>query len=156
MPHLIWPVRCSLLRYISALPDGAISVEDGVLADPDTGVFVFPADPHDTSGRRYCGDLRLRAHCGMLFVRIAQPAVEGADGDGLRLTVLAPGEPQPSEPAEGQGQASQRLVLAHLAERARTEDAVLYDARLAEPGAALFGGYYRPGEPLDPLEIRWR
>lgn len=144
MSFLIWPVRTSLIRYLSALPDGALSVEDGVEADPVSGAFIFPGDPADESERRFRGDLRMRAHGGMLFVRIAQPALEDGDGGGLDLTVLAPGE--------GGG----RLVLAHLAERARTDGAVLYDTRLAEPGAALFGGYYRPGEELDPVEIRSR
>jgi hypothetical protein len=141
---MIWPVKCSLLRYISALPDGALSVEDGVEADAETGVFVFPSDPADSSGRRFRGDLRMRAHGGMLFVRIARPAVETVDGGGLTLTVLAPGE----------GETEDRLLLAHLTERARTHRAVLYDARLSESGAALFGGYYRPGEELDPVEVR--
>jgi hypothetical protein len=141
---LLWPVKSSLLRYVSALPDGALSVEDGAEADPEAGVFAFPGDPEDPSGRRFRGDLRLRAHGGMLFVRVARPALETVDGGGLALTVLAPGE----------GETEERLVLAHLAERARTDGAVLYDARLSEPGAALFGGYYRPGEELDPLEVR--
>lgn len=144
MTLMIWPVKSSLLRYISALPDGALSVEDGAEANPGTGVFVFPGDPADSSGRRFRGDLRLRAHGGMLFVRIARPAVEIVDGGGVTLTVLAPGE----------GETEGRLALAHLTERARTGRAVLYGARLSEPGATLFGGYYRPGEELDPVEIR--
>ena len=160
---LLWPIKSSLIRYVRTRHDGALSADAGLRLDPETGVFCFPGradsdnadsgdhldsgdhpDSDHTAGniRRFCGDLRLRAHGGMLFIRIADPALN-RDTDGtwtMTVSGMYPDAP--------------RITLAHLSILAARGRSTLFDAVLAPDGADFFGGYYAAGDRLDPVELR--
>lgn len=117
---LRWGIKASLLDYIRR-SGGDITVEGGAAIDND-GRFVF-ADGK-TEGR-YIGQVRLRAHDGMLDWTIIDPAIR----DGCLWSV-----PDPDHP----------VALAEI-----RENAVL----LAPAGAEMFSFMYGPGTVLDPLEL---
>lgn len=142
---LRWGIKASFVRYVAGMPDGTMSVTGGAVETPEG--FVFPVrdarsfDTKTGSGIvRFEGDVRFRAHHGMLQVRVADPelsvdergarlSVEGPDG--TRLTVAELGTPRP---AEGGG--------------------LEIPAALTAEAVSYFNDVYPEGTALDPLVVR--
>jgi Htaa len=142
---LRWGIKASFISYVVGMPDGSMSVTDGAVAD--SGGFLFPVrdasafDSRTGSGiLRFGGDVRLRAHGGMLQVRISDPELV-VDEEGQRLSI------------EDSGGA--RLTIAHLGIPSQTDGGGLeIPAVLTAAGVPYFNDVYPERTPLDPLVIR--
>ena len=138
MPGLSWSVRSTFLRYVSALPDGRIHVTEGAgLAE---GQFSFPEGLAAPRIRRFTGQVAFTGHFGLLSVTIAEPWLDWS-GDTCLLTI--------ADPDRGRLPLATCLVASDRVTRAWLGREV----RLTEEGAALFGGSYAVGEPLDAFTI---
>ncbi|MFV3077622.1 HtaA domain-containing protein [Niveispirillum fermenti] len=137
---LLWSIKRSFAAYVARLPDGRLSLDDGVRpADGDQLYFALDAGAHDLS---FAGAVRFTGHFGMLSVTIAAPSLL-LDAPELRGTMLA-----------GLGGAERR-PLVHF--RCRYSDDAMRllagDVRLAADAVALFGGTYGEGECFDDFEV---
>lgn len=140
-----WGVKSSFVSYVARMPDGAMSVTGGAV-DTDDG-FVFPVrdssefDTRTGSGTlRFEGDLRFRAHGGMMQVRLADPEVLTTE-HGAWLSVLD---------ASGK-----RISLCHLgAPRAAEGGGIEIPTALTAEGVPYFNDVYTEGTPLEPIVIR--
>lgn len=142
---LRWGIKASFVSYVVGMPDGAMSVTHGAVADP--AGFLFPVvdasafDSRTGSGiLRFGGDVRLRGHGGMLQVRIADPELV-VDEEGPRLSIEDTG--------------GSRLTIAHLGTPSVAEGGGLQiPATLTAEAVPYFNDVYPERTPLDPLVIR--
>lgn len=145
MKGMRWGVKASFVSYVARMPDGAMSVSGGAV-DTDGG-YVFPVsdasgfDARTGSGTlRFEGDLRFRAHGGMLLVRLADPEV-ATDENGAWLSVV--------------DAAGERIRLCHLgAPHAAEGGGIEIPTALTAEGVSYFNDVYAEGTPLEPLVIR--
>lgn len=145
MKGMRWGVKSSFVSYVARMPDGAMSVTGGA-ASTDDG-YVFPVrDATDFDARtgsgtlRFEGDLRFRAHAGMLQVRLADPEVE-TTGNGAWLTVL--------------DAAGERIPLCHLGTPHPADGGgIEIPTALTVQGVPYFNDVYPEGTSLDPIVIR--
>jgi hypothetical protein len=139
-----WPVKQSFVRYVAALVDGRAGADDGAVTDGSWG-FVFPVaaagyDDVSGSGRlAFGGAARFRGHFGMLAIDLVHPVLELGEGSGT-LSVGDDG-----------------LVIADVRFDFRADAAharwLIHTVTLSDDGAALFGGVYATGDPLDPMVV---
>jgi hypothetical protein len=153
-PGMSWGVKSSFTRYVSALPDGRYGAGHGATAAGD-GTFFFELD--DASGFdparsegvvKYRGDVRYKAHGGVLFVMLVDPWLEMRDGVG-ELTVVD---------AERWPARDQRLTLATLrsdddGSRGLPPGWGQVEARLTPAGVEIFNDVYAVGELLEPVRF---
>ena len=152
---LTWGIKRSFIRYISTLPDGGHAIGDGASL-AHTSFFTFaPApgstfDPVTATGTlKFKGQVRLTGHHNMLFVMVADPWIE-LDHENAVLTVVD---------ATAWPDRTRRIHLATLtpgAHQVLPGGSIVFpsvQARLAESGAATFGGNYPAGEEMDPLFV---
>lgn len=149
-PGLYWPIKRSFVMYVLRIADGQVSGSPDV-AVVDGGTFVFASsdDTTDPDVHAFRGELRLQAHNGELFVRVANPRVELA-GDGRSQIVI--------DHPDGASRAVPLVTF--VATAASGEDALGEggpahwtgsDVRLCVEAVPLFGGYYGEGEAFDDL-----
>ncbi|MGD6979063.1 MULTISPECIES: HtaA domain-containing protein [Citricoccus] len=148
---LSWGVKGSFTRYVASMPDGRYGAGHGATETAD-GAFFFELD--DASGYdpraqeglvKYRGDVRFKAHGGMLFVMIVDPWLEFHE-DGVLLTVVD---------AERWPDRDHRITLATLRPDERGSRGLppgwrCQEARLSAEGAAVFNDVYPVGEVLEP------
>ncbi|MET4538638.1 hypothetical protein ABIE37_000393 [Arthrobacter bambusae] len=153
LPGLTWGLKRSFIKYISALPDGGHAVSGGAsLAhssffnfQPSGGSTYSPL----TGGGilKFAGEVCLTGHHNLLFVMIADPWIEFADG-GAVLSVADTRH----WPDRGR-----RIPLARLRAEtlSRSERGVYGEARtfLTGEGRGVFNDQYGDGEELDPVFI---
>lgn len=136
---LHWPLKRSFLSYISSLADGACSATDGCVIEEGYGFWFASADAAGTS-YVFRGDLRFGGHHGMLFLRIADPTIDIAGEQGTISVLNADDD---------------RVMVATFRVSEALESFAIrgIDVHLSESGADLFGGVYRPGQPLDDFVV---
>lgn len=141
---LRWGVKESLLRYISATPDGRVEL-DGLSRDED--VFTFPLEsvegvPGSGVGRAaFTGTVRLFGPFGMPIQELIDPRIEWDDSSAWLSIVRWPGRPErlrgwtvhPIVPWDGEYRAG--LV------------------QLTAEGSQLFGQQYTPATEFDRLSF---
>jgi hypothetical protein len=144
---MYWGVRDSFVQYVRGNPDGELFGEDGVETDGE-GMFRFPLRRAERSDRvwrlGFGGEVRFRAHFGMLDVSLTRPSVElGPDGGTLRIA--RPGGADlviltldPVDPVDLEGG---WLVFPPV----RTQ--------LTAEGVSVFGDVYPEGTEFDALRI---
>lgn len=145
---LTWPIKRSFILYVARMTEGQILGGRGLrMLDPSTFLFA-PDQPSETGLLAFGGELRLSAHAGALYVRIAQPRVD-LSGDRARLIIDAP---------EG-GSTPLCLVTFDASPIDAAEGLKSWsgtDVRLTVEAVPLFGGYYGEGESFDDLSITIR
>lgn len=138
---LRWSVKESLLQYVRAL--GEITYVSAVVEENDELIWPFLADRHEPDGTRiaqYSGEIRLRAHDGLLNIVIADPEVRLAETQGqLSVRTALDG--------------SERIVIATLDSVESSESAVRAQVRVTAAGSMVFGANYPSGTKLSPLTI---
>lgn len=92
LQNLSWGIKVSFLSYLEGLDDFAVVTNDEVRRDESTGAFVFPFAARTQlpgGGHRFefRGDLRLKAHGGMLLVIIMNPWLTMTH-EGAELSVV--------------------------------------------------------------------
>jgi hypothetical protein len=90
--HLAWGIKPSFLSYLDGLGDSAIMTDGGVRRDESGEDFVFPFTGREElpgGGVRleFGGDLRLKAHGGMLLVIFMNPSLT-LTSEGAELSVV--------------------------------------------------------------------
>lgn len=147
-----WGVKRTFTRYVSTMPDGRYGAGGGATEVVD-GTFFFELedatgyDPVRQEGfAKYRGDIRYKAHGGVLFVMLVDPWLELRDGVG-ELSVVD---------AEHWPGREQRLALATL--RSDSGEGLppgweQLEARLTPAGAAIFNDVYAVGELLEPVRF---
>jgi len=148
MATLSWGVKQSFRGYIDAA-GGTVAVAGGAERAPD-GVFLFREGPESTLARggdgrltgvgRFEGEVRFKAHGGMLNVVLTDPWVEATEA-GLILSVAA--------------SATRRVVFAKLnGDAMATEgDATVVPAAITLDGMFFLGDHYPPGTVVDPVRL---
>ncbi|AGN17746.1 hypothetical protein J433_00790 [Corynebacterium glutamicum MT] len=147
---LAWGIKKSFLGYLENLPDCMFAENDGASRDPDTGLFQFPFQRRvelDEGGYRleFSGDIRIKAHGGMLLVILMNPWLE-INERGIELSVVD---------LMHWPDTSNREVIGHspitvAPENLRSQEIPLI---LAESAVETFNNVYQPGEPLDPVVL---
>ncbi|MGM7666561.1 HtaA domain-containing protein [Microbacterium sp. A93] len=151
-PGMSWGVKGTFTRYVDAVPDGRYGAGGGATAVVD-GTFFFELedasgyDPVQRDGvAKYRGDVRYKAHGGVLFVMLVDPWLELREGVG-ELTVVD---------AKHWPSREQRLALATL----RLDEGgglplgwEQLEARLTPAGVAIFNDVYAVGEMLEPVRF---
>ncbi|MCS5478136.1 HtaA domain-containing protein [Corynebacterium sp. YIM 101645] len=138
---LSWGIKRSFLGYLESLPDCLITTEGGADRDEASGAFRFQyarKTELDGGGHRleFNGDVRIRAHGGMLLVIFMNPWLSFT-GSRVELSVVD---------------------LMHWPDTSRREilgisentDGTEFPLNLAESALETFNGVYPAGEPLDP------
>jgi hypothetical protein len=149
---LSWGVKASFTRYVDSMPDGRRGAGYGA-TETDGGIFFFELDDaseYDVdTGRgvvKYRGDVRYKAHGGMLFVMVVDPWLE-FQGDSASLTVID---------AERWPERNQRITLATLLPDEQGSECLpsgwaSLEARLSPQGVHVFNDVYSVGELLEPV-----
>ncbi|MCU1480233.1 MAG: LPXTG-motif cell wall anchor protein [Subtercola sp.] len=135
--RLEWAVKPSFVAYVESLPDGRVEVGGGVTRASD-GRFVFGADAGQGEFG-FVGSVHFFGHHGVLDVTLADPRIEVV-GDRFVVTIEVQGE---------------RVHVATV-EQLRGDGADVLSAsgvEATDDGAALLGGVYQAGTPLDNLTI---
>lgn len=151
---LTWGVKRSFIRYISGLPDGAVSATEGATI-VESSLFNFVPDGGDfdvdtgTGVLRFRGDVRMAGHFGMMFVQILDPWLEFTT-EGAALSTLASNE-------DGTGR--DRVILGTLQPGSpeNIDGSFVWqgiDVAISPQGSELFNGQYPAGQPMDPLFVR--
>lgn len=148
---LTWGVKQSFRSYVEAV-GGEIETAAGADRAPD-GAFTFAAGPDGDlvigpDGKpegtaRFTGEVRFKAHGGMLNVFLADPALEIGQS-GAALTVA-------DTPAR-----NRRIEIAHLDLAAATTGAdgeIVIPTAVTMDGYFLLGDHYPPKTPLDPVRL---
>lgn len=150
---LSWGIKASFLQYVGRQLGSEASVGGGA-GYTSSHEFTFPESTESTLDLgaergvlKFDGDVRLRAHGGLLDLWIADPWVE-LDGPISTLS-LAFGR----SPDRGR-----RTVIASLERHPEPvgDDSVVlsFQAVLIEPGRWMFNDIYPVGQLLDPVRIR--
>jgi Htaa len=90
--NLEWGIKSSFLSYLDGLGDSVTVTNDGVRRDVSCDTFIFPFDAYTElpgGGFRleFRGDLRLKAHGGMLLVILMNPWLTMTH-EGAELSVV--------------------------------------------------------------------
>ncbi|HWH25977.1 MAG TPA: HtaA domain-containing protein [Pseudolysinimonas sp.] len=126
--ELVWTIKSSFLRYIETMPDGVISMYDGVTRDVEG--FHFPLVSQTDSSWIFEGSVAFTGHFGMLAIEVGEVHIDVLDN--VASLSIADGD--------------ERLVFA-----TGTFDGSRFDPiALTADGADLFFEVYRRGEHLDP------
>jgi hypothetical protein len=159
--HLDWGVKGSFRSYVtSPTASGSITTASGATANGD-GTFRFPATSGtaaadgSTIDADFAGSVRFTGHGGELDLLVTGLEVR-VDGDTGTLvadvTSHAIGAAGSTEHAD--------VELAELDLRTVTPGSIGLTvtwpgiaAALTDAGAPAFGGFYQPGEALDPLTV---
>jgi hypothetical protein len=146
-PGLYWPIKRSFVMYVLRIADGQVSGSPDVSV-VDGGTFVFAASDDATAPdvHVFRGELRLQAHNGELFVRVANPRVELVDGGRSRIVIDHPDGASGAVPMV-------TFVATACADEERPAHWTGSDVRLCVEAVPLFGGYYGEDEAFDDLVI---
>lgn len=147
---MLWGIKRSFLAYVRSVPDGQGSIHDGAVPlGGDT--ILFPVAEGESTGDdrtfAFRGDVRFRAHGGMLFVRVAAPLITVA-GDRAELSIEDPYARADADRVP--------LVTLQLQPGPAPEGAQVWlgsEVRLTEAGAELFNDVYQPGEEFEQLSV---
>lgn len=139
---LAWSVKATFCAYVARLADGECQITEGVrlLGEGRYGLPGILTADADGWEWRSTAAVTFSAHGGLLHVAIQAPVIRfGIDGGSLALSA-----------AGGRFDEHSIAGLDAVSQRGNVISAV---PMLTPDGAALFGGYYQPGEPLDDLQL---
>lgn len=159
--HLTWGVKTSFRTYVTGpIAHGAIETSGGATTDAD-GLFRFPSQDLGTVGgasasARYSGTVHFTGHDGALDLSVSNPRIEIGDGTGTLVVDVASipiDAPEDSTPVVEQDVALATLELGDITPTAVSGGRQWSDVptTLTAEGAPAFGGFYEPGEALDPV-----
>ncbi len=145
MPALLeWPVKESLIGYISSLEDGQITLS--APAERTSSSFTFVATEttefdHSTyTGKlNFEGTVRFTAYGGTMNIEINNPLVELSNGSGFLFIERG-----------GLLSAPQLVDVAQLSRAPGTNQ---FQVFLTESGRSILGEQYQAGQELSPLNI---
>ncbi|MFF8811907.1 HtaA domain-containing protein [Streptomyces pactum] len=156
---LDWGVKKSFREYVTGpVAHGAVTVSGGAREHGDG--FRFPSgqgtydEDAGTLDAGFDGAVRFTGHEGQLDLRFSDLKVRI---DGRRGSLVA--DVSAKDRATGKVTESDDLTVAELAltEGLTAEGDVVrvsrVPAELTRDGAAAFGGFYRPGDALDPVDV---
>lgn len=145
MPALLqWPVKESLIGYISSLEDGQITVTTPAERTPTSFTFVASEttefDHSSYTGKlSFEGTVRFTAYGGTMNIEINNPLVELSNGSGLLFLKRG-----------GLLSAPQLVDVAQLSRAPGTNQ---FQVFLTEAGRSILGEQYIAGQELSPLNI---
>lgn len=139
---LAWSVKATFCAYVARLADGVCEVSEGVrlLGRGRYGLPGAVVTDADEFQWRSSATLSFQAHGGLMRVSLHSPVLTLGESRGS--LAIAPGDPG-SEPK----------VIGDIESVSWQGDRIVGRPVLTEAGAALFGGYYSVGEPLDEFEL---
>lgn len=141
--RLSWGIKRSFLNYVESLPDCMVTMDKGVVRNPQSGEFEFPLASREDLNEGYRlefgGDLRIKAHGGMLLVIFMDPWLT-VTGSGVELSVID---------LMHWPDTSRREVIGHSPNPTGPE----YPMVLAETAMETFNNVYQVGEALDPVRL---
>ncbi|MGO1769667.1 MAG: HtaA domain-containing protein [Microbacterium sp.] len=137
-PDLVveWGLKRSLVDYLTATEDFAVSVAGGATFDAEAGLAI-PAVRDGEGLIRFAGSVTLTAHGGALTVPIVDGAITAS-----ALTIADPEEP------------TERLALVTLEPASADPPARRWTARLAEEADPLFLYTYVPRVAFEDVVVR--
>ncbi|WP_091470982.1 HtaA domain-containing protein [Paenarthrobacter nitroguajacolicus] len=133
---LMWGFKRSFVNYIEGMSDGQVHLTDG--ASRHGAGFVFPFGYRQGSSLMFQGSVQFTGHFGMLNLNVEGLRLSQA---GDRVSILIADE----EVDGGQ------LMLA--SGTLNPASAVIESVRLSREGADLFFENYKPGEPLEDIQL---
>lgn len=141
---LSWGIKRSFLGYLESLPDCIIATNDGAYREESSGTFVFPYVGRTELGGghhrlEFKGDVRIRAHGGMLLVIFMDPWLTFTDGRVELSVVDLMHWPDTSR--------REVLGVSDLVQGAE------FPLILAESALETFNNVYPAGVPLDPVKL---
>lgn len=141
---LSWGIKRSFLGYLEGLPDCMIATNDGASRNGSSGEFRFPfARRTELSGGdhrlEFEGDVRIKAHGGMLLVIFMRPWLTFTDGR-VELSVVD---------LMYWPDTSRREILG----TSETTQGTQFPLTLADTALETFNNVYQAGEPLDPVRL---
>jgi hypothetical protein len=149
---LTWGVKQSFRSYVESA-GGQIETGEGAGRAGD-GAFAFAAaageglslgaDGKPEGRAQFAGEVRMKAHGGMLNVAIADPEVQIGPA-GAVLTVIDNGLRNP-----------RRVEFAKLDLAQMTAEGaeLVIPTALSMDGCAILGDHYPPGAAIDPVRLR--
>jgi hypothetical protein len=144
---LEWAVKGSFVGYVCSMPDGSIDAIEGTGCRPQGNSWSFAPSPSEPAGAggllRFSGELRFRAHDGMLLVILMDPWLTVTDEE-VELSVVD---------LTAWPDRSRREVLARgpaLKAGALSASSVSLPLVLAETAVDIFNVVYPPGTALAP------
>ncbi|QCU79589.1 hypothetical protein E7744_14805 (plasmid) [Citricoccus sp. SGAir0253] len=147
---LSWSIKASFLQYLDTIEDFSIDARDGARHDTGSRSFLFPLTAREAllqGGVRlkFGGQVRLKAHGGMLLLILMDPWLElSAAGTELSVVDLM------SWP-----DTTRRELIGWSAERplAAGRELVEVPLQLADSGVEMFNGVYPAGTDLAPARF---
>ncbi|MFC4338055.1 HtaA domain-containing protein [Salininema proteolyticum] len=145
---LDWGVRRSWREYVSGdIAEGGWTVSDGALDGGDRFRFTDGEGTLDdgTGTVSFHGSVHFSGED--VYLRISDPVVSIEAGEGLLSARVV-----------GNGLDETVALAAFSADFAETDGLTTLDraeARLSDNAAAVFGNFYQPGDPLDPVTIAY-
>ncbi len=145
MPAVVeWPIKESLIGYMSSLGDGEIIVS--APAERTSNAFTFVADDAThfdnatyTGSLACSGTVRFTAYGGTMNIEINNPQLELSNGVGM-LLIQRGGLLTPVE-------------LVEVAQLNRVSGTNQFQVFLTESGRGILGQQYQAGQELSPLNI---
>jgi len=139
MAALTWAVRGSLLRYVTGIARGEVTVSEGAELTDDG--IVFPAAGRSDYPFAFAGGVTMSGHAGSLRIVLAEPVLHREESGRWLLS------------ARGAGG---RTPIAEIDCFIDDGSGVVWGGTttLTPDGVAVFGGQYPAGSLLDSPFIR--
>lgn len=145
--QLVWAIKASLVEYISALEDGAITLSEAVTQDASGFIFPLDAQRSDFNSEtlegklQFLGSVTFSGHWGMLNIEIRDPeiSIQGTRGT---LTVVVGCVLSPASALD--------FAELEFSSPGSTQDVKVM---LTAGGMSLMGEQYSVGQELSPLRI---
>lgn len=147
---LAWGIKPSFLSYLEGLDDFVTVTDDGVYRDESSGAFIFPfASYAELPGGgvrfEFKGDLRLKAHGGMLLVILMNPWLTMTD-EGAELSVV--------DLMAWPDTSRRETIGVPAGKPEKLGDGVLeVPLQLAASGVEMFNNVYPAGTDLSPARL---
>ncbi|WP_182355099.1 HtaA domain-containing protein [Flaviflexus huanghaiensis] len=158
-----WGVKESFRRYLtSPFAGGDTELSGGVIASGDG--FAWPVvaggeiDSHGLTDLAFEGTVHFTAHEGILDVSLSNPTISFAGPTPVLTAEAASRAYNRGQTTPGELVTFGRVELATLPTATVTSGADVIDVSfgagsLTEAGAKAFGGFYQPGDAIDPISI---
>lgn len=148
---LVWGVKDSFIHYVRDLPDGLIAPFGSAQTIPSavTDEWLFPYAGNEADGTgvriRFEGELRIRAHHGMLLVILMNPWLTFTETGVVLSVVDLVAWPDTTK--------RQVLATGPSVSPGPENTEVSVALSLTEEAVDLFNGVYAPGTALAPARL---
>lgn len=150
---LVWGVKDTFIEYISSLPDGVIAPFGGAeeYSEAAHNEWLFPFTRQEAEGSslrvEFGGELRIRAHHGMLLVILMSPWLTFSGNEATLSVVDVAAWPDMT-----QRQAIARGPVSWGTDTTGDTD-VSVSLSLSDEAVELFNEVYAPGTALAPARL---